>query len=354
MRGPLPSLKIQVFSRFQRTWQTRIVFCPFNLKMLGFDTGEPIAKTKDESFQVTITKLQEFPLQKPPFNELLNMLEADELLAIFKRFKLKRDQIQLLTNFYEQTDNSTIDLEGKWNLQKAFQHVEEKIMEKLKTKYRHSGSPLQPVFKGRLALGLQGASGVGKTYMAVSILCSEEFRNRKLYVFTPNPQDESLKRLKTDRPKNKTIFIDLEKLEDRPISMRDFDKSEENICLIDDVFDSLPESHPVRKNLSQLAKSILVKGRHHKKNKKQIGMSVVIIFHLPRQGRTSSAWYLELKDLVVFVKSNKASTVEWVTKKYHIPKKWLDQLFKETTGRFAHFHLHNPTYAVTSNIVELF
>ena len=32
--------------------------------MLGFETGEPIAKT-DDGFQVTITKLQEFPLQKP-------------------------------------------------------------------------------------------------------------------------------------------------------------------------------------------------------------------------------------------------------------------------------------------------
>ena len=138
------------------------------------------------------------------------------------------------------------------------------------------------------------------------------------------------------------------------MSMKDFDKAEDNIVLIDDVFDSLAEGNPVRKNLSQLAKSILVKGRHHKSKKSQHGMSVVIIFHLPRQGRTSSAWYLELKDLVVFVKSNKASTVEWVQQKYPITKKWLDHLFKDKTGRHAHFHLHNPTYVITENIVEMF
>jgi hypothetical protein len=320
--------------------------------MLGFSesTGATLVAT-DGDFKVFHKKSEAYPEQRPPSDELLNLLSSDELLDIFRKFKLKKDDIDKLTEFYNQSDVTTIDLGGKWNLERSFRAVEAKILEKLKTTYFHKGK-LFPHFEGRLSLGLQGPSMSGKSHMASSILLQEQFKNRKVYIFSTQPEDSSLQRLnQPPRSKSKNIFMDLEKI-NRPLKITDFPK-EDAICFFDDVFDALPSNSDLRTNLSNLLKSILVRGRHHKKSKNGLGLSAIVVFHMPRQGRVSSSWHIELKDLITFPSSSKASTIDFLRQKYHMPKRELDYLFSMFKGRYFHLHLHQPLYCTAENLVIL-
>lgn len=320
--------------------------------MISSEIEHVIAKSSDGELQVGIVPKSELPLQRPPQDEVLDLIDSETLLKIFRKFKLKRDQIEILTRFYENEDE-VVNLDGNYTLQKAFVEVEKTILDLLKNEFSTTQHKLKSVFKGRLALGLQGASASGKTWAAVDILCSEEYRNTKLFVFSAQPNDQSLKRLKTERPKSKTILIDVDKIGERDITLNDFSKNEDAIILVDDIFDAYPEKNEMRKTMVHLVRSILVKGRHHKSRRSQKGLGCVVIFHRARQGQTSNTWYSELRDIIVFPKSNSASTVEWLRSKYHLQKKFLDRLFKRVSGRGVHFHLHNPMYVVAENFVQI-
>ena len=69
----------------------------FIKEMLGFgDSNRVIAYSKDGQLKVNISPKSELPLQKPPQDRLLDMIEPDELLKIFRKYKLKRNQIEKL------------------------------------------------------------------------------------------------------------------------------------------------------------------------------------------------------------------------------------------------------------------
>ena len=78
--------------------------------MLGFTGGKVIARAGE--FTVNIVPSAEYPVQKPPFDELLGMLDPQTLLSIFKKFKLKRGQTEILTNFYHQSENQKSRVEA--------------------------------------------------------------------------------------------------------------------------------------------------------------------------------------------------------------------------------------------------
>jgi hypothetical protein len=145
----------------------------------------------------------------------------------------------------------------------------------------------------------------------------------------------------------------VDKIGEKPLTIKDFPKDQDCILLIDDLFDAYSEQSPMRKTMADLVRAVLVKGRHHKARANQLGLSICVIFHHPHQGRASNSWHRELKDLVVFPKSNRASTVEWMRIKYSMKKSFLERLFTTATGRVVHFHLFNPMYVVAENLVEL-
>ena len=145
--------------------------------MLSFSkTDRATQLALSENVNVFRIKDQEYPLQKIK-TDPVDLLNPEEILKIFKKYKLpKADQDKLL-NFYGDSESETIQLEGDWKLQRALTEFENKIIHELKTVYYSSQDKLQPYFDGRLALGLLGASNSGKTWMASSILSRDEFKN---------------------------------------------------------------------------------------------------------------------------------------------------------------------------------
>ena len=123
---------------------------------------------QDKHLQVYLVPEEEYPKILPKGNAL-QLLDNEILLKeVFRKYRLKKEDIKMITSFYSQSDTTCIDVEN-WSLRQAFEKIEQLILRSLKTEYIVTGAKLFPHFSGRIALAVLGKTNTGKSFMSSEI-----------------------------------------------------------------------------------------------------------------------------------------------------------------------------------------
>ena len=78
----------------------------------------------------------EYPLQKPPPGNPLDLVDSDWLFKnVFRKYRLKMKEIKLLTNFYKNPGEVSLLLDDSWKIKAAFRALEERMLHVLKTNF---------------------------------------------------------------------------------------------------------------------------------------------------------------------------------------------------------------------------
>jgi len=293
-----------------------------------------------------------YAVQTPPLNNVLDMVEPEYLLkSIFKKYGLNRGEIKKLTTFYESPD-SHLDVDGNWKMKSAFEALEKHLMRLLKVQYYNKVADLFPVIDGskKAHVVAFGPSGSGKTSALVKILMQPSFANRKVYIFTTQANDLSLKPLK-ERGK-KSVFIDLEKIPENLDLTTHF--PHDSVLFFDDIIDSLPPQSPVRKTLLNLVSSTLVRGRHHRKKDGCPGCSVFVAGHKFKQGRATTRIWDEADYCLLYPSSSEHSVRHFAVNHLGVHTKEMSKILKFSKGsRFFTLKLNRPRCAIAKHSVLL-
>ena len=299
-----------------------------------------------------------YPKQKIRGNPL-NLVNQEELLKCFKKYGLKKDEINKLLAFYRDPDTTSIEIADDFKLRLCFQKLEDLMLRALKTIWIDPLSDIQvwhdPNFLQSVAM--IGQSGSGKTFLAAKILMREIFSRIKVYVFTQNPEDPSIQMLKS-RGKY-TVIVDLEKI-NSPLKLNR-DVSPSSILLFDDIFELRRENTKgrevsLRKNLIDLCNEAMTRGRHHKKKGSKRGTSVIICAHQFKNGFASKVLWSELAGgLYVYPSSSPHKITDFLVKSIGIHKTDLEQITKFAEGsRWICFKISGrPLYAAWKTGVYL-
>ena len=311
--------------------------------LLATDTrGEKVYWIPEETYAV----------QTPPLKNVLDMVEAEYLLKnIFKKYGLNRGEIKKLTNFYESLD-SHLETDSSWKLKSAFQALEKHLMHLLKVQYHDKVADLFPVIDGskKAHVVAFGPSGAGKTSALVKILMHDSFAGRKIYIFTSQANDSSLKPLK-ERGK-KSVFIDLDKIPDDLDLCSHFPP--DSVLFFDDILDSLPLSSPIRKCLINLISTTLVKGRHHKKKAGCPGCSVFCAGHKFKQGKATTRIWDEADYCLLYPSSSEHSVRHFAVNHLGVHTKEMSKILKFSQGsRFFTLKLNRPRCSISKHSVLL-
>lgn len=267
----------------------------------------------------------------------LALIDPDDLLRVFKKYGLSKKEIRLVVNFYENFEDLGDAVTQSWKLKRAFEDIEQLMIQTLKTTYIDPTADLIPWFDGESlrSCAFVAASNAGKTWMATDILLRPELSKAKVYVFTMNPEDPSITRLK-DRGKRYTIFVDLEKVRARgkPLILeRDFPK--DSIIFYDDVLDALqncrdPRKFCLRKTLVALMNRVLVKGRHHRSSRTSRGSCMFLCSHLFKGGRDQSTLWAEVKNVFLFPSASKHQVMDFLKTKLMMHTKDAKRVLKHS------------------------
>lgn len=300
---------------------------------------------------------EDYPQQKINGSPL-RLVDPESLLKIFKKYSLKKSEISLLVDFYENSDSEVLELEeGSVKLKMAFQKLEQLMLDALKNVFYDPSAKMQVYHDPKLFLGAAfiGPSHSGKTYAAGDILLRPEFEKTKLYVFTQNPTDPSILRLKTRG--RYTVFVDLNKITS-DLNLVD-SVSPSSICLFDDIFE-LPRTtnangYSLRKNLINLMNQILVRGRHHKKNKHAPGTSAIICAHMFKNAHDSKVLWNEAQGGIYIFPSSSPHKSKDFLKSIGIHRVDLDRIFDfARDSRWICFKIsQRPVHAIYENGVYL-
>ena len=276
---------------------------------------------------------QDLPLQKVRGNPL-HLVNEDDLLKMFKKYGLKKSEIAKLINFYKEPDELSFEIQDDWKMRLCFKKVEELMLNALKNIYLNPTAELEVHHDPKLLLGVAmiAASNSGKTWLASSICLRPEFDKIKIYVFTQNPKDPSITRLKS-RGKY-TVFVDLDQI-NSPLKLTR-DVAAGSILLFDDIFEMKrgPNKHGFdrRKTIINLCNQVLTRGRHHKA-KNGRATSAIICAHTFRNAHDSKILWNECAGgLYVFPSSSPHKIRDFLTKTIGIHKSDLEQIFKFSKG----------------------
>ena len=304
-----------------------------------------LASDENNETNLWFVKDQEYPTQTPR-GDIMGLISADWLLkSIFKKYSLKRDEIKTLLNFYKDPDVMTLDVGDNWRFRQALSSLEAKMVSVLKNRIRDPSANFvvnhDP--KTMLSLAFIGPSRSGKTTKAVSIICDDiRFNKRKCYVFTTNPTDPALLRLK-ERGK-KTIFVDLDKITSPLDLKRDFPPG----CLIfcDDVLDTLSRRDDangfnLRKTLLHIVNQCLLHGRHHAK-KGQPGVSLFLCTHIIRGSQDTKVLHSESTNVYLYPTNSNAKIKDYLLKTVGLHKDDISNILKMSEGtRWLYFRINS-------------
>ena len=293
-----------------------------------------------------------YAVQTPPLKNVLDMVAPEYLLkSIFKKYGLNRGEIKKLTNFYESPDNF-LETESSWKLKTAFEALEKHLMHLLKVQYHAKVADLFPAIDGgkKAHVVAFGPSGSGKTSALVKILMQQSYAHRKLYVFTTQADDTSLRPLK-ERGK-KTVFIDLKKIPDDLDLCSHFPP--DSVLFFDDILDSLTLGSPVRKCLVNLVQRTLVAGRHHKKKQGCPGCSVFVAGHKFKQGKSTTRIWDEADYCLLYPSSSEHSVRHFAVNNLGVHSKEMTKILKFSKGsRFFTLKLNRPRACISRHSVLL-
>lgn len=274
---------------------------------------------------------EEFPLQKIKGSPL-KLINTEELLKCFKKYGLKKDEISKLINFYtKEPEQLSLELGDDFKLRMCFKKLEDMMLTALKNIYIDPSADLEVYHDPELLLGIAmiGPSHSGKTYAATSILL--RWPKIKVYVFTQNPSDPSITRLK-ERGKY-TIMVDLKKI-NKPLKLSDV--SPGSILLMDDIFEMRrgedANGHDLRKNLINLINQTLSRGRHHRKTKNSRGTSVIICAHMFKNAHDSRVLWNEVNALYVYPSSSHWQILDFLVKKIGLHKTNVEEILNFSKG----------------------
>ena len=319
-------------------------------------TGETVAVTRDD----------EAPLQSIGKRNIVELVGRSAILKIMKRYSLKNEDMNLLISFYEDRDTEEIDLRNDFKLLSAFNDLEDLLSTTLKTKFYSPTADFDLHFTGEVSNGsttnsliLAGISSTGKSWMAAEII-GQFYRDCKLYIITPQPEDSSIQRLFSvhGRKKDKdTWFLDINKITRRIHIESDFSqhkKHEKILIYVDDALDveiagkDGVDGSKIRANIASLCKDILTKGRHH-------NMMLVLTLHDFQGGRQITKLFRECPNLIVFLGTgNRNSNKELLKRKVGLPKADIDQVFDISKGsRWTYIRTAQPTFACSKKGVVL-
>ena len=176
------------------------------------------------------------------------------------------------------------------------------------------------------------------------------YASRKVYIFTTQVNDSSLKPLK-DRGK-KSVFIDLKKVPDDLDLCSHFPP--DSVLFFDDILDSLSLGSPVRKCLVKLVQRTLVAGRHHKKKQGCPGCSVFLAAHKFKQGKTTTRVWDEADYCLLYPSSSEHSVRHFAVNNLGIHAKEMAKILKFSKGsRFFTLKLNRPRCSISKHSVLL-
>lgn len=292
-----------------------------------------IAKDTRTNKPIYYVQDQDLPLQKVRGNPL-QLVNEDDLLKLFKKYGLKKAEISKIVNFYSEPDELTFEIQDDWKMRLCFKKVEELMLNALKNIYLDPTAEIEVFHDSKLLLGVAmiAASNSGKTWLASSILLRPEFDKVKVYVFTQNPKDPSITRLK--KRGRYTVFVDLNQIT-RPLKLTR-DVSPGSILLFDDIFEMKRGENKYgfdrRKEMINLCNQALTRGRHHK-SKSGRTTSAIICAHTFRNAHDSKILWNECAGgLYVFPSSSPHKIRDFLTKTIGIHKTDLEQIFKFSKG----------------------
>ena len=319
-------------------------------KKYGSQKGAILLATDQKNPQKPIYWLPdgEYPLQKPPPGNPLDLVDSDWLLKnVFRKYGLKKKEIRLLTNFYKNPGEVSLLLEDSWKVKAAFKALEDRMLHVLKSNFMSPLSDLLPYHNpDRLGtVGFIAPSHAGKTYAAVDLLMRPEFVKKKVYVFSANAKtDPSLSRLRQNTA-SKFVFVDFDKIAG-PLTLDQITPG--SICLYDDVYETIPRDDPRRKWLLNFANVIMTKGRHYKKDKKSSGTGFIICSHVLKAGHESKILYTELQGgLYTFPSNSPHQIVDFLQKKIGMHRLDIKKILGASRGhRWVMFKLSKPMCAI--------
>ena len=292
---------------------------------------------------------REYPEIASKHDDLMQMLDSDWLLGIFRKYSLKQKDISSLIDFFKKSNTDTsLEIGDSWKLRQAFNAVEKRLLEKMKSCMVDNSLNLEPFHeKSFRTIAAIGPSNSGKTYQLVSILLREEFRKRKVYIFTPNPDDKSLLRLK-QRPKSKNVWIDLMKVQ-RSLRLSDFDV--DSIIFVDDIWDSeMRGKGGLRKIMLNLCDEVMVRGRHHA-SKGGPGTSLMLTTHvLSSKGMDKQILYTEAQNLYLYPSASPHTISHFLHSKIGLHRSDIKELLKISKGsRYIMIYNNKPICAIFKN-----
>ena len=292
-----------------------------------------LAKDNETNQSIFYVPDEEYPLQRIRGSPL-QLINQDELLGLFKKHSLKKAEISKLINFYREPDETTLELGDDFKLRLCFKKLEEMMLNALKTTFLDPSAELQVYHNPDLLLGIAliGPTAAGKTWMAGNILLRPEFAKIKCYIFTLNPSDPSITRLKA-RGKY-SVFVDLNQITS-PLKLTR-DVSPGSLLLFDDIFSlkrgENEDGHNLRKNLTNLINQTLSRGRHHRKTKTSRGCSAIICAHLFKNAHDSRVLWNEVNALYVYPSSSPHQIKDFVIKKLGIHKRDVEAIMAFAKG----------------------
>ena len=290
-------------------------------------------------------KKDALPTQKICGNPL-QVVENEEMLRIFKKFSLGKKDIAKLMNFYKDPDELDIDFGDEWKLKCAFQCLEKLIIRSLKTCYVNECASLQTLYDQSTnhSHALIGPTRSGKTYGMAQILLRPEFENRKVYVFSLNPSDSSIQMLKQRKRKRKTVFVDMDRVHERKMKLRD-SVSPDSILVFDDTLE-LERTDPMRGTLLALMNETLSRGRHHKSSRNSPGCAAYFCGHIFKAGRDLQYLWNEVPYLSVYPSSSKHKIRDFLIKSLNLHRNDVDRILGLAEGsRSICFHIQKPMFA---------
>ena len=296
----------------------------------------------------------EYPLIAPKGNPM-DLIDGDWLLKnVFRKYSLGKKEIKMLINFYKNPSEVVLHLDDSWKIKAAFKALEDRMLHVLKTIYIDPTIELEPYHNpNRLGtVGFIAPSFSGKTFACSEIMLRDEFFKKKLYIFSPNAAtDPSLAKLR-QRPKNKTIFVDIDKIAG-PLSLDMISKG--SLVMYDDVFEFLSRDDPRRKWLRDFANVLMTKGRHWRKDAKSPGTGFLICSHVLKAGHDLKIFYTEIQGgLYLFPSNSPHQIVDFLNKKIGMNKLDINKILKLSRGsRWIMMKLSRPLLAMWQNGIIL-
>lgn len=314
--------------------------------MLSFNRGTPVALALNDKSEIVrvIHVTREEKLPDIAADNPLELIDRIDVEAVRRALRLGMIDTQVLMKAIQNKSPNNLREE----LQRAYQVLETKANEKLKTEINfsddddiHTLIPLigqNPEAFDRSII-LIGPSGSGKSYLAKQILMHDR-RLRKIALFSKVQQDPSLKELRVvDGVNTEPRLVELPLFTDEDLAALPPENDLNGMIVFFDDIDAFQGERA--EYLRNYRDSILEAGRH--KN-----ITVISTSHILTNYNKTRVMLNEAEWVLLFPPANRRSADQFLKDRMGMVKQERDHLIarSNSTGRFLGVRLSNPNLMI--------